>query len=86
MPPVQLELWSEVVDICGWRVIVTAGHAAIPEGLTHLPPGAFRNRTSLVSVACPSSLVSIDHGAFFGCSALEYIGPLDSLTSTIAVS
>ena len=79
-PPAPLERWSEDLDICGRQVIVTDGHAVLPEGLTHLPPRAFRNRTSLVC-ACPSSLVSIGDGAFFGCSALEYIHPLDSLTS-----
>ena len=50
---------SETLDVGGWQVVVTGGHAVLPEGMTHLPDEAFQHRASLVSVACPSSLVSI---------------------------
>ena len=46
---------SETLDVGGWQVVVTDGHAVLPEGMTHLPDRAFRHRTSLVSVACPRS-------------------------------
>jgi len=61
---------SETLDVGGWQVVVTGGHAVLPEGMTHLPDRAFLNRTSLVSVAFPRSLASIGNGAFFGCCAL----------------
>ena len=80
---------SEILDVGGWQVVVTDGHAVLPEGMTHLPCCAFDATrpsnamlyTSLVSVACPSSLVSIGSWAFDGCSALTSVTLLDSLTS-----
>ena len=72
---------SETLDVGGWQVVVTDGHAVLPEVMTHLPDGAFQGRTSLVSVACPSSLVSIGVGAFVGCSSLVSIDLPATLTS-----
>ena len=72
---------SQVWDVGGLMVIVTAdGHAVLPEGMTELPPRAFRGRTTLVSVACPRSLISIGEEAFFGCTSLVYIDFSASLT------
>ena len=34
---------SETLDVGGWQVVVTDGHAVLPEGMTHLPDRAFRN-------------------------------------------
>ena len=49
---------SETLDVGGWQVVVTDGHAVLPEGMMHLPDRAFRNRASLVWVAFPRSLAS----------------------------
>ena len=71
----------ETLDVGGWQVVVTDGHAVLPEGMTHLPDRAFRNRTSLVSVAFPRSLVSIGTAAFDGCSSLASVTLPATLTS-----
>lgn len=63
-----------------WDDLIVAGHATLPEGITHLPAGAFRG-SSLVSVTCPSTLVSIGPGAFFDCSRLVSITLPDRLVS-----
>ncbi|EOD40061.1 hypothetical protein EMIHUDRAFT_121994 [Emiliania huxleyi CCMP1516] len=52
---------SETLDVGGWQVVVTDGHAVLPEGMTHLPDRAFRHRTSLVSVACPRGSLPWEH-------------------------
>ena len=49
----------------GWQVVVTDGHAVLPEGMTRVPDGAFFNRTSLVSVAVMGEL-------FWASSAREH--------------
>ncbi|EOD38725.1 hypothetical protein EMIHUDRAFT_251672 [Emiliania huxleyi CCMP1516] len=72
---------SETLDVGGRQVVVTDGHAVLPEGMTHLPDRAFRNRTSLVSVAFSRSLASIGDCAFEGCSALTSITLPAGLTS-----
>ena len=72
------ELWNLVG---GWQVVVTDGHAQLPEGMTRLPDQAFHGRTALVSVACPHSLVSIGRWAFLDCSSLTAISFPAGLTS-----
>jgi len=72
---------SEILDACGWQVVVTDGHAVLPEGMTHLPDRAFFFRRCLVSVACPRSLASIGVGAFSECSSLVSIAFPATITS-----
>ena len=72
---------SETLEVGGWQVVVTDEHAVLPEGMPHLPGDAFRLRTSLVSVACPRSIVSIGNGAFSQCSSLVSIDLPATLTS-----
>ena len=72
---------AETLDVGGWQVVVTDGHAVLPEGMTHLPDRAFRGRTSLVSVAFPRSLVSIGDVSFLRCSSLVTINLPAGLTS-----
>ena len=53
------------LDVGGWQVVVTDGHAVLPEGMTHLPAWALFNRTPLVSIGSSAfegcfSLVSVD--------------------------
>lgn len=57
----------------------------IPEGITSIGYGAFRNSSSLREVTLPSTLVTIDELAFEGCSAIESIVIPDGVT-TIAGS
>ena len=72
----------ETLDVGGWQVVIADGHAVLPEGMTHLPDHAFLGRTSLVSVACPRSLVSIGNNAFDRCTSLASINlPRRGLTS-----
>jgi len=72
---------SEVLDVGDWQIVIIGGHVVLPEGMTHLPDGAFRNRTTLVSVAFPRDLVSIGSKAFFGCTSLAAVILPDGLTS-----
>ena len=72
-------------DVLGLLERATAlgadGHAVLPEGMTHLPDRAFRNRASLVSVAFPRSLASIGSSTFEGCSSLSSIDLPAGLTA-----
>lgn len=45
----------------------------IPEGVEKIGAYAFANLTALTEVVLPSTLTSIEYGAFYGCSALEKI-------------
>ena len=40
---------SETLEVGGWQVVLTGGHAELPEGM-RLPEDAFWDRKSLVSV------------------------------------
>ena len=64
---------AETLNVGGWQIVVTDGHAVLPEGMTHLPDGAFSGRPSLVSVACPRGLTLIGDGAFLYCPSLSSI-------------
>ena len=61
----------ETLDVGGWQVVVTDGHAVLPEVMTHLPDGAFQGRTSLVSVACPSEQPRLHRRGPFDCGEHE---------------
>ncbi len=45
----------------------------IPEGVESIGPYAFANLTALTRVVLPSTLKTIDYGAFYGCTALQSI-------------
>ena len=73
--------WQVGSPADGWQVTITAGHATLPDGLTHLSSRAFLECKSLASVTCPSSLISIGDRAFDGCTSLASIQLPDGLTS-----
>ena len=73
---------TTVLDVGGWRVVVTDGHTVLPDGMTHLPDDAFYgHRSALFSVVCPSSLVSIGDRAFYSNFYLTSITLPAGLTS-----
>ena len=45
----------------------------IPEGITKINSYAFANLTALEEIVLPSTLESIEYGAFYGCSKLQKI-------------
>ena len=76
------ELFSGDVGLPdGGQVRVTDGHVELPEGMTHLPNGAFRNCAALLSVSCPKTLRVIGSYAFYGCTSLARADFNDGLTS-----
>jgi len=67
-----------------WAVqppIDAQGHATVPEGTTFIAKYAFFGCSSLVSIALPATLTSIDISAFEGCSALANVAFPAGLTS-----
>ena len=44
--------------------------ARVPYGVTHVGPNAFKNCKKLARVRLPSTVVSVDSGAFYGCDSL----------------
>lgn len=51
----------------------TITKVVIPEGVKSIASYAFANLTALEEVVLPSTLESIDYGAFYGCSSLQKI-------------
>ena len=51
------------------------------DGEAHVPVNAFRDDTSMTSIALPASLTSLGDGAFAGCSSMTSIELPASLTS-----
>ena len=49
----------------------------IPEGVETIGMGAFYNCESITAIKTPSTLKSIDDGAFFGCTGLNKQGAID---------
>ncbi len=49
----------------------------IPEGVESIGPYAFANLTGLTRVVLPSTLKTIDYGAFYGCTSLTNISTRD---------
>ncbi len=52
------------------------GVLVIPEGVTSIGGGAFKNRTLITGVEIPDSVTSIGASAFYSCTTLESITPL----------
>ena len=53
----------------------------IPNGITRIEEGAFRDYTSLMSVTSPDSVISIGNDAFLNCTSLASVTIPDSVTS-----
>lgn len=63
----------------GWKDYVSsAQHLIVADGITHLGAYTFYNCSTVVDVTLPASLVSIGHGAFFGCSKMSQVHFLGS--------
>lgn len=58
------------------------GSYIIPNSVTSIGNGAFRNCANLTSVSIPNSLTSIEYGAFYGCSGLTSV-TIPNLVSSI---
>ena len=48
-------------------------NVTIPEGVTSIGDGAFRNNSGLVSVTIPAGVTNIENSAFSGCSGLTSV-------------
>ncbi len=55
------------------------GEFVVPEGVTEIGNGAFRNCTGLTSIVLPSTLKTISSGAFHSCTGLTGITIPDSV-------
>ena len=53
----------------------------IPDGVTSIGAGAFKNCTALIVIAIPNTVTSIGNSAFYGCSNLTTITIPDTVTS-----
>ena len=54
----------------------------VPEGVTEIPDGAFRDNKNVKRITFPSTLETIGKEAFYGCARLK-ISPLPSSLKTI---
>ncbi len=57
----------------------TIEEVIIPEGVEKIGPYAFANLTKLRKVQLPSTLTTIDYGAFFGCSSLTSVSGIGNV-------
>ena len=57
------------------------GHYSIPENISRIIGGAFKDCSGLTSVTIPTSVTSIGYGAFSGCSGLTSVTIPNSVTS-----
>lgn len=70
------------VEICGedvWLRKYTGqeAHVVVPEGITHLKPGAFSGNDGIISIILPQSIINTHKGewryTFEGCAKLECV-------------
>ena len=57
----------------------TIEEVIIPEGVESIGPYAFANLTKLQKITLPSTLVTIDIGAFFGCTSLTTVVGIENV-------
>lgn len=67
----------ETIDFLAFANCTSLETISIPEGVETLGAGAFYNCVSITAFKTPSSLKSIDDGAFMGCTGLNQQGALD---------
>lgn len=51
----------------------TDSHVLIPENVTAIGDGAFKNQKKIITVTLPDNITSIGHYAFSGCKSLTSI-------------
>ena len=76
---VIFEEGSQLVSIDDYAFdgCVNLATVTIPEGVEAIGAGAFHDCESITSLKTPSTLKSIDDGAFIGCTGLNQQGALD---------
>ncbi len=57
----------------------TIEEVIIPEGVEKIGPYAFANLTKLRKIVLPSTLTTIDYGAFYGCSMLTTVQGIENV-------
>lgn len=67
----------ETIDFLAFANCTALETISIPEGVETIGAGAFYNCESITALKTPSTLKSIDDGAFMGCTGLNHLGALD---------
>ena len=65
------------IDMQAFAECTALKNITIPEGVETIGTGAFYNCESITAIKTPSTLKSIDDGAFLGCAGLNTPGALD---------
>ena len=79
-----IEVGSEDLVIDGEILVAYVGNdekVAVPEGITEISTGAFRNNKTIKKVILPEGVTTIGDNAFSRCSALESVNLPDSLVT-----
>lgn len=79
-----IEVGSEDLVIDGETLVAYVGNdeeVTVPEGITEISTGAFRNNKTIKKVILPEGVTIIGDNAFSRCSALESVNLPDSLVT-----
>ncbi len=63
------------------KYIGTDNHVLVPDTVTVIGDGAFKNQKKIITITLPEKIISIGHYAFTGCRSLTSIEIPDNVTT-----
>ncbi len=63
------------------KYIGTDSHVLVPDTITAIGDGAFKNQKKIITITLPESITSIGHYAFTGCRSLTSIEIPNNVTT-----
>ena len=71
---------NAIIETATGRLILGCANTVVPDGVTTIAGGAFRNNTQLTELRLPASVNTIEDDAFYNCSNLREIN-LENVTN-----